>query len=62
MKVDLTAGVSYYVYLTSADKTKGVHARLTAALDTKATVASSTIRESTANDGTITDKQVITLA
>ncbi|WP_289140954.1 RHS repeat domain-containing protein [uncultured Brevibacillus sp.] len=62
MKVDLTAGVSYYVYLTSADKTKGVHARLTAALDTKATVASATIREQAANDGTITDKQVITLA
>lgn len=61
MKVNLTAGVSYYVYLTSADKTKGVHARLTAALDTKATVTSATIRESTTNDGTITDKQIVTL-
>ncbi|WP_432776279.1 hypothetical protein AAFJ72_04945 [Brevibacillus gelatini] len=61
INVPLEAGVTYFVYVTSYDKTKGVHARLTAALDTKAAVAASVLHESAANDGSVTEQQAITI-
>lgn len=59
--VSLEAGVTYYAYVASYDKTKGVHARLTAALDTQAAVASPVLHESAANDGSVTEQQTITI-
>ncbi|KZE40397.1 hypothetical protein AV540_25780 [Brevibacillus parabrevis] len=58
----LEAGVTYFVWVTSYNKQKGVHARLTAALDTKATVASPVLREAAANDGSLAGQQVVTIS
>ncbi|MDR5000188.1 RHS repeat protein [Brevibacillus parabrevis] len=58
----LEAGVTYFVWVSSYDKQKGVHARLTAALDTKATVASPVLHEAAANDGSLAEQQVVTIS
>lgn len=61
IKVSLDAGVTYFVLATSFDSTKGLHARLTAALDASASVVSAALHESSANDGTLTETQTVVL-
>ncbi|MGG1662337.1 hypothetical protein [Brevibacillus sp. NRS-1366] len=62
IKIPMTQGVTYFVFVSHYEKEKGVHARLTAALDTKAAVSSPVIHEAAANDGSITEQQVVTLS
>lgn len=61
MKIPMTQGQTYFVYVSSAEQF-GVHTRLTVSLDPSATVASSLLHESAANDGSIAEKQIITLS
>ncbi|MFJ9496669.1 hypothetical protein [Brevibacillus centrosporus] len=61
MKVTMTQGQTYFVYVSSAEQA-GVHTRLTVSMDPSATVASSLLHESSANDGSMTEKQIIILS
>lgn len=61
IKLPLTQGVTYFVFVTHYENRAGVHARLTAALDNKAAVTSPVIHEAAANDGSITEQQVVTV-
>lgn len=63
MKVSMTQGQTYSIYVSSNEQEElGVHTRLSVALDPNATVSTPLIHESTANDGSITDKQIITVS
>ncbi|MGG0940324.1 hypothetical protein ABHN11_30435 [Brevibacillus centrosporus] len=61
MKVPIAQGQTYFIYVSSAEQA-GVHTRLTVSLDPSATVASSLLHESSTNDGSMTEKQIITLS
>jgi len=63
MKVPMTQGQTYYVYVSSNEQEElGVHTRLTVALDPGATVTTPLLHESSANDGSIAEKQIITIS
>ncbi|MED4907672.1 hypothetical protein P9761_05420 [Brevibacillus centrosporus] len=60
MKVSMTQGQTYFVYISSAEQF-GVHTRVTVSLDPSATVTYPLLHESSTNDGSMTEKQIITL-
>lgn len=61
IQINMTAGTTYFLYVSPYDQSQALHTRLTVVLDTSAAVTSPTINEATGNNGSISDKQVITL-
>ncbi|GEC91335.1 hypothetical protein [Brevibacillus brevis] len=61
IKINMTAGTTYFLYVPPYDQSQALHTRLTVVLDTSAAVTSPTINEATVNDGSISEKQVINL-
>ncbi|MGG4443726.1 hypothetical protein [Brevibacillus fortis] len=61
IKVSMTAGATHFVYVYPYNQSQPVHARLNVALDTSAAVVLPTIQEATANDGSISSKQIVNL-
>ncbi|MCM3432548.1 hypothetical protein [Brevibacillus invocatus] len=61
INIELTKGVTYFVYVTNYDEEQHVHTRLTAVFDAKADVSTTTIHESNGNNGSILEEQVVIL-